>query len=164
MQSVMHESGAVAALDRVQSVAEQIQNDETAVVGTVSPGDVIRQGDLYVVCVTGRMPTQAKLTPTNERQLAPGTSQGSRHVLHGECNVATCATPADAEAVIATIAKVLHPRPVELFPPLIGPIFTTEGQVELTHPEHGNRVLPAGETFVTVYQRAFADEVRRQLD
>jgi hypothetical protein len=37
---------AEKAFVEVQRVAERIKNDETAVVGTVSLGDVIRQGDL----------------------------------------------------------------------------------------------------------------------
>lgn len=146
---------AERALQEVQSDAEKIKNDETAVISTVSKGDVIRQGDVYLVAI-GKKPACAK--PTSNRQLAPGTSQGSRHIVEGECTVYTCLS----DEVIAMIRKVL-PK-ADLHPVLIGPVIETKSQCELTHPEHGNRVLPDGEVFASVYQRAFAEEVRRQLD
>jgi hypothetical protein len=146
---------AERAMQEVQAEAEKIKNDETAVIGTVSKGDVIRQGDIYLVAI-GAKPAHAKAT-TN-RQLAPGSSQGSRHILQGECTVYTC----KPEEVVALIRKSL-PK-ADLHPVLIGPVIETTAQCELTHPEHGNRVLPDGEVFASVYQRAFAEEVRRQLD
>jgi len=148
---------AQKTLARVQTTAEAIRNDETAEVGTVSVGDVIRQGDLYVVAIEG-LPAIVK--PIKNRQLAPGTSQGSRHSLIGDCEI----FEADKDHVMAIITRALAPKKVELHSVLIGPVFRTIGTVELDHPEHGNRILPAGEVFAVVYQRAFADEVRRQLD
>lgn len=148
---------ATQAFEEVRSRAEEIRNDETAAVGTVSPGDVVRQGDLYLVCVTGHLPG-GKFPRTDRRQLAPGTTQGSRHVLQGEAEVLEVPGPEAAQAVRAVLPKA------ELFPELMGPVFKTLGPCELDHPEHGNRVLPAGEAFAVVYQRAFADTVRRQQD
>jgi hypothetical protein len=43
-------------------------------------------------------------------------------------------------------------------------VFRTIGETTVEHPEHGNRVMPAGECFAVVYQRQFGEEVRRQLD
>lgn len=146
---------AERAFAEVREKAERIKNDEPAVVGTVSAGDVVRQGDLYLVALK-RLPEKRKATA--ERQLAPGTSQGSRHVLAGDCEVFT----AEAEDVRGLIAEALPGADVPA--QLVGPVFRTKGEVTVTHPEHGHRTLPAGECFAVVYQRAFADEVRRQLD
>lgn len=143
------------ALRKVQVAAEKIRNDKTASVGTVSLGDVVRQGDVYLVSI-GDLP-KARV-PTTNRQLAPGDSQGSRHVLHGECELYA----ADKSEVLQMIAK--HVSGYAGFDELVGPVFKTLGDVEVSHPEHGNRILPAGEVFAVVYQRAFADEVRRQID
>lgn len=145
---------AERAFAEVQAKAEQIKNDERAVIGTVSPGDVIRQGDIYLVALK-RLPT-GKLT--SERQLAPGNTQGSRHILTGACEVYQC----DPDAMIAAVRKVLPGA--ELYRVLMGPGVKALKECELTHPEHGDRLLPDGECFAVVYQRAFAEEVRRQMD
>ncbi len=147
-----------AAFAKVQKAAEAIRNDETQTVGTVSAGDVIRQGDLYLVAL-GPTPVIGETTPTNERQLAPGTTQGSRHTIDGPAKIGRAADP----RVVATLVNRMV-RGAAVEPELVGPIVQTEGPCTLAHPEHGNFVLPAGETFATIYQRAFADTVRRQFD
>ncbi len=143
------------AMKTVQDVAEAIRNDETALVGTTSLGDVIRQGDVYLVCIK-KLP--AKKKPIQERQLAPGTTQGSRHVLKGEVRIYDC-----DKAELSALIKQANPK-ADVHVELIGPAFETVGEVEVDHPEHGNRVLPPGEVFVTVYQRMFAEKIRRQAD
>lgn len=153
------------ALGAVRAAAERMRNDETATVGTVSAGDVVRQGDLYLVCLSGHEPPKDQLQRTTERQLARGSTQGSRHVLRGRCRIFTAP---DATDLIHRVHAACPPTGDLLVPgrdePLIGPVFRTDGPVEVDHPEHGNRVLPKGEWFATVYQRAFAEEVRRQED
>lgn len=146
---------AERAFQEVQSEAEVIKNDETATIGTVSKGDVIRQGDIYLVAI-GSLPKTRK--QIKERQLAPGTSQGSRHILEGVCNIYQC----NAEEVITLICKAVPNA--DLHAELMGPVIETKSGCELTHPEHGNRILPDGEVFASVFQRAFAEEIRRQLD
>jgi hypothetical protein len=145
---------AEKAFKSVQEQAEQIKNDETQIVGTVSTSDVIRQGDLYLISI-GKLPKSAK--PRKDMQLAPGATQGSRHVVLDGANV----FDAKAEDVSALIQKANGKTiPVEL----IGPVIQTTAPCELDHPEHGNFILPADEVFAVVYQRCFADQVRRQLD
>lgn len=151
----MTKTEAVVAFTEVREIAEQIKNNKPAKVGTVSQGDVIRQGDLYLVAIDS-IPKNAK--PTRERQLAPGTSQGSRHILVGDCEVFTM----DVEQVSKLIKKALPNCDVPTA--LIGPVFRTIGEVTVGHPEHGHRTLPAGECFAVVYQRDFAEEVRRVAD
>ena len=146
---------AQRAMKEVQTTAEKIHNDETAEVGTVSLGDVVRQGDLYLVAIE-RPPDKRKLIIN--RQLAPGTTQGSRHVLLGGCPI----FDGDKQQIMDLI-NIAVGHDVGLATELIGPVFETAMPVEVDHPEHGNRILPAG-VYAVVYQRAFADEVRRQLD
>lgn len=148
---------AANAFLKVQSAAEKIRNDELATIGTVSCGDVVRQGDLYIVAIEGLPNLMGRL---KSPQLAPGNSQGSRHVLLGDFEI----YEPDREHLITLIARALAPRKFESYAPLIGPVFRTIGQCELDHPEHGNRLLPAGECFAVVYQRALGREVRPQLD
>lgn len=151
---------AAAAFTEVKKSGEKIKNDETAVVGTVSAGDVIRQGDLYMVAI-GSLPNGQR---TNQRQLAPGTSQGSRHVIEGDVEI----YDADKTAVIDLVNAACPATRGKLVPrrdePLIGPVFRTVERCQVTHPEHGWRVLPDGEVFAVIFQRQHAEEVRRVQD
>lgn len=147
---------AEKAFRSVQKDAERIRNDERQTIGTVSAGDVIRQGDLYIVAL-GKKPA-FQLEPISERQLAPGTTQGSRHVVSGEAKLFTPDEPAAAELVNRlVVGATVDPR-------LVGPVFLAGSECELQHPEHGDFALPRDEWFLTVYQRAHADDVRRQQD
>jgi len=147
---------AEKALKTVEEVAEKIRSDETETVGTVSPGDVIRQGDLMLVAVK-RLPD--KRTPRTNRQLVVGASIGSRHVIEGEVELFDV-KPEDSMIVV----QEAFGKPLELFAELMGPVFKTVGESILTHPTHGDKILPVGECFAAVHQRQFAEEVRRQLD
>jgi hypothetical protein len=149
---------AASAFRTVRKAAEKIKNDETQTIGTVSPGDVIRQGDLYLVAI-GAAPEIDINGLAAERQLAPGASQGSRHILEGP---ATVFAPRKPQQIADICARLLPGVAVDAA--LVGPVLKTEGECELTHPEHGNFKLPADEYFAVVYQRAFADTIRRQLD
>jgi hypothetical protein len=46
---------------------------------------------------------------------------------------------------------------------LDGPILKSANPIEVDHPEHGNVKLPAG-VYGIVYQRQYADELRRVAD
>lgn len=139
----------------IRRSAEHCDKSQTETIGTASLGDVVRQGDLYLVCVN-RVPVgdRAK-TP----QLAPGDTQGSRHIATGDCTVYAVD---DRAAVAAAINRVVQHAtvPVEL----IGPLVHCTGPTTITHPEHGHKVLPAQSTWAVVYQRQFAEEVRRVQD
>lgn len=150
---------AVAKVDRqiaaIQKSAEKMHAKETALIGTASIGDVVRQGDLYLVCLES-LPPGTK----TRRQLAPGESQGSRHVAEGECCVYQPKEPGAVSRLIATLSR----GAVQVPDALIGPLVECHGETTITHPEHGHRVLPAGSTWAVVYQRAYAEEVRRVQD
>lgn len=142
----------LAALKRSAAKKEKAA---TQVIGTASVGDVIRQGDLYLVCLDA-MPAS---TAAKSTQLAPGATQGSRHVAEGDCVVCK---PANRAAVARRIGEVV--RGAEIPEELVGPLVHCRGESTITHPEHGHKVLPADSVWAVVYQRAFAEEVRRVQD
>jgi hypothetical protein len=133
--------------------AEKIRNDKTEKVSTMSIGDVVRQGDIYITRIAS-LPNSAK--PINDRQLASGTTQGSRHVLKGGSLYS-----ADASELAKLIKSASGATiPVEL----IGPVFVPEADVTIEHPEHGHRILPRECIGAVTYQRAFAGTIRRVQD
>jgi hypothetical protein len=146
--AIQHEIAAVkkSAAKREKSVAE--------VIGTASVGDVVRQGDLYLACLA-RVPVGDR-AKTN--QLAPGETQGQQHVAIGECVV----YQADAGEVAAAINRAVNGASVPS--ELIGPVIHCIGSTTITHPEHGWKVLPAESVWAVVYQRQFAEEIRRVQD
>lgn len=127
----------------------------TETIGTASVGDVIRQGDLYLVCLDAA----PKGTAAKSRQLAPGATQGSRHVAEGDCVVCDPASR-------AAVAKVINAavRGAAVPEELIGPFVHVGSEATITHPEHGHKVLPRDSVWAVVFQRAFAEEVRRVQD
>lgn len=145
---------ASEAFAQVQSSAEAIRNDAFAEIATASPGDVGRQGDVYLVLLD-ELPE--KQGPYAGRQLAPGTTQGSRHVVEGDCELYT------PKAESAT--RILHRLvpATKRFPQILGPTIVAKSPWIERHPEHGDRQWPAGPYQVT-YQRAYADTLRAQRD
>lgn len=137
----------------VKKSAEKMDAAAPAEIGTASAGDVVRQGDLYLVCLTEAVQGKS----LSERQLAPGTTQGSRHVAEGDCRVLDADKSALSSAIRCLCGAAV---PVEL----IGPVVECRGKTTITHPEHGNRTLPAESSWAVVYQRQFAEEIRRVLD
>lgn len=111
-------------------------------IGSPSIEDCVRQGDLYLVCID-KLPEGKE---TKERQLVPGTTQGSRHVLVGDATI---------------VNKISFKGMPEV---LVGPAFHCNGEVTVSHPEHGDKILPEDTTWQCVYQQAYADEIRRVQD
>lgn len=122
---------------------------------TASRGDVVRQGDLYLVCVEDSGVVTKLPKSATELQLAPGTTQGSRHILVGDFTYASQATADEVNACDKRFA--VHQQ-------LVGAKLNLHSDCEITHPEHGNKILPAGSSWIVVYQLALADEIRRQQD
>ncbi len=129
------------AFTKIKDRAESIKSDESHRVETMSVGDSWRQGDLYITRIDG-IPVGAKKSGVR-LQLAPGSTQGSRHVLDSDSGV----TMFDAPNATA----------------LDGPIFQATERRTVTHPEHGDVSFPPG-CYAVTYQRAFADELRAQRD
>lgn len=126
----------------MRSALESFDASKPERIGSPSLGDCVRQGDLYLICIEN-LP---KGKVTSERQLVPGTTQGSRHTLSGDVEIVNEVSFRDLPAV------------------LVGPAFTCKGETTVEHPEHGNKILPKDTTWQCVYQQAYADKVRRVAD
>jgi hypothetical protein len=153
-KTIQPASAARESCRLVAAEAEAIRSDAPAVCNATDPGDVCRQGDVYLTRL-GREPRT--LRPYVGRQLAPGTTQGSRHVVEGRV---TMLVPDEDDAALALGEAVPAARMRRHF---VGPVVLAPAGFTLTHPEHGDRTFPAG-AYLTTYQRAFGDEIRRALD
>jgi hypothetical protein len=146
---------AHTAYAEVLRAAEEIRSDAHETIPTMSPGDVVRQGDLYLTCLEGEPPGGIA---AGTRQLAPGTTRGARHVVEGECDVLRVPV---AQAV-AALRRVVRGASDRQF---LGPVIRARGPVTITHPEHGDRTLPGETCYLVTYQRSWStEEMRRQLD
>jgi hypothetical protein len=130
----MNTTSEVINMIREMAAAEV---SEERFVRVMQIGDVVRQGDLY-------LERAAELSPSkllNTQQLAPGTTQGSRHV-----------------AVGATVYAA------ESKDPLMGPVVVASERWCLAHPEHANISMPSG-TYRARYQRDWlAEQKARVMD
>ncbi len=148
---------AVSVAKQIESVkksVEKMDRRETAIIGAPSAGDVVRQGDLYLICLDAS-PKGKKLAT---RQLAPGTSQGSRHIMDGDCEL----LEVDSSEMAATVNRLV--RGANVPAELIGPAVRCFGDSTATHPEHGWRILPRDTAWAVVFQRDHAEEIRRVQD
>ena len=117
----------------LRQILEEAHSNEAELrwVRTCRPGDEIRQGDVYLY------PTAAPADPGREvssKQLAPGDTPGSRHIVEG--SVLIYAPPAPGV--------------------LQGPLVHAQERFTLTHPEHAHISLPAG-WYEVRYQRDFEE-------
>jgi hypothetical protein len=132
-------------VETVQEQAQKIAKRETQRFPcAASPGDAVRQGDVYITLLE-RVPSGYARHKKWDRQLAPGNTQGSRHVIDS------------AKGVICYI----HPAAGEFD----GPVLSLAQEREITHPEHGNWILPPG-IYGISYQRTqdAMDQQRRVAD
>jgi len=131
---------------------EAIVNDAPKLLESFEVGDAVRQGDLYLIRIKS-MPKSAR--PRGNRQLADGTTQGSRHVLErGE--VFDC----DPEAVARAVKSATK---IDIDERYCGPVIRTASEPtenDLTHPEHGNIGFPADSICAVVFQRSLDAEQR----
>jgi hypothetical protein len=137
----------------VAQEAEKIRNDELAFV-ELDPGSVCVQGDIYLIALDTPLPGK----PYGSRQLAPGTTQGSRHIVEGDCDV-LAVDEGEATKVLNRLVPATKGHRQ-----FVGPMVVAKDAVTIAHPEHGDRTLPAG-TYLVTYQRSYArDEIRRTMD
>lgn len=128
---------AEAILETIQKESERRTEERFA--RTMQTGEWVRQGDVYIV----RLNDDAKTSDTpHVRQLAPGTSKGSRHVVAGK-------------------AKVYAPLGED---PLVGPTIVAKARFVVEHPEHAHVSLPAGRYGVRYQQDIAREERARVLD
>lgn len=133
---------ATELIGQISKTAESVKSDKAHAIPFMDPGDELRQGDLYVTRIA-EVPAGAVKVERPDKQLAPGTTQGSRHCLRSLKSV--------------TLYCIAQPGPLD------GPVIEARRAFWVDHPEHGNRQLPAG-VYAITYQRAFADELRRVQD
>jgi hypothetical protein len=139
-------NSAVAALERVQKTADAKKRAAPIRVGVLAPGDEVRQGDVYFVALN-RVPANAAVIAKPEPQLAPGTTQGSRHIVTAE-SMANCRFHVQNRATV-----------------LDGPVIEVlRAPVEVSHPEHGHVVFDQPGVYAVAYQRQFAEELKRVQD
>lgn len=110
---------------------------------TWSIGDCAHQGDLTLVCIGKLVPGSAK--PRKDRQLAPGSTVGSRHVVEGG-EVFDC-----SPAAIVRLIQDATNRRVDPAPQYIGPVFA--GPCVIRHPQHQDQAFPADTMTAVVFQR-----------
>lgn len=136
---------AVSVLKKIQQAGKRAAKKQKATVHrfpeAASAGDYWRQGDIYLTLLAS-VPKDAQKTEV-VAQLAPGTTQGSRHCV------------SDTSAVEMYLLGT--PTALE------GPVLHVCREVTIQHPEHAHVVLPPGVYHVT-YQRAFAKELQRVAD
>ncbi len=117
-------------------------------------GTVAHQGDLILVRIA-ELPGSAVIR--KDRQLAIGSTQGSRHVL--ETGIPYDCNALDVQAAITDACKRTAPEQK-----YIGPVFQTkDGVAELTHPEHGDHKYVGDMTIAVVYQRNLDSEERERI-
>jgi len=114
----------------VSDASERAVPDVRAILA-IKVGQAVRQGDIYIHRVDEYHPRGAA---ARNRQLAVGTTQGSRHV-------------AEPPAIVYEGAE----RPKWCTGQLLGPLFVVpQGQrCVVSHPEHAHVDLPAGTYQVT---------------
>ncbi|MAX26626.1 MAG: hypothetical protein CMJ19_19200 [Phycisphaeraceae bacterium] len=133
---------SIESLNRVRTAAESIKSDlPQRFPEAASIGDTFRQGDIYIQLLQ-RVPASWRKASIQNPQLAPGTSKGSRHILDSLRDV-TIYEKTNANAIT-------------------GPIIHIFCQRTITHPEHGDVILPPGIYKIT-YQRAFVPPVKRSV-
>ena len=137
-----------------QRKPEAIVNDAAKLHATFEVGDVSHQGDLIIVAIS-KLPASAK--PRANRQLAEGSTHGSRHVL--ERGDVFDTQPAEVvELILAATGLRVDAR-------YVGPVFVSPDEPtanDLRHPEHGDQGFPAKTVCAVVYQRSLDQEEREQ--
>ena len=133
-------------LNTVQSSARTHQNPNTRVVtqdSTLPMGCTIRQGDVMLTRRALGHSDSVKTVPTENRQLAPGDSIGSRHVLRAGPSVFT--------RLEATALQ--------------GPLVEAPNGIYLEHPTHGDIDCRLPGCYEVTYPRDFGVEgLQRRRD
>lgn len=132
--------------EAVERVAKAAADTETRTTRRIEVGSVVHQGDVYLHRVDDGHKRGDKL---GTRQVAVGTTVGSRHVVEG-----------DGVSVFAGVALPAWVTARAEFgaAAYLGPVVVAEESFVLTHPEHAHHALPAG-TYQVTYQ---VDETTRR--
>lgn len=140
---------ALQAHQQIEEFAQSAPAEMRFVPDGMAHPQWVRQGDVYLEAID-KVPADCDQETTN-RQLAPGETRGSRHIIEGNVKL------------FVSSAK----QPVRQFGAgdvLVGPVIVAHERCTLTHPEHAHFSLPAG-TYQSYYQMdARQAERTRSLD
>ncbi len=135
---------ATETMQTIRDHGQQVADDSPRTVGELSQGDHTAQGDVTFVRLD-ELPSNCDRVKNPDRQLAPGTTQGSRHCVR------------ESDMCHVDFYELHNANPLQ------GPVLVLRQPATIEHPEHGDQSLGEGVWFVT-YQRAFARELRRVQD
>lgn len=124
-----HVTNAVEAQELIVEKAKELAVQDKRTVLEIAPGKVVRQGDIYIHCVSGSHKRGQEL---KTRQLALGESMGSRHIAEAPARVYEGLNAPDWART-----------------ELLGPCIVADLPFTITHPEHAHIALPAGVYQVT---------------
>jgi hypothetical protein len=130
-------------LTDIETAAKQKAKPDAVVHEQMAVGEYHRQGDVYLVRVSANY--RGCTIQPQQRQLAPGETQGSRHIIR------------ESDMAHLEFLRIANPTPLD------GPRIKAKKAFTVDHPEHGAVTLPAG-TYDVKYQRQYAQEMRRVAD
>ena len=131
------------SVNKIKTSVEKIKNNKAQMFPeAASVGDFWRQGDVLIELIE-KVPSKAKKINKPNPQVAPGYTKGSRHILNSLDGV--------------TMYSVNGTE-------LDGPIIELKKECTLTHPEHGDVILPSNRIFFITFERQYDEEIRRQAD
>lgn len=138
--------------EAVGLVAKHPADTELRIARRLEIGGVLHQGDVYLHRVADDHP-RGKLLGT--RQVAVGTTIGSRHVMEG-----SGVEVFEGKKLPPSVKVMAWCREQDL----LGPVVVVTQEATLTHPEHAHHRPPtASGTYQVTYQADFATR-RRVMD
>jgi len=117
-------------IDAIHAVIDHAKSPlkEARVIDSIEVGQFVRQGDVYIQ----RIAKADNWKATLNRQLAPGTTLGSRHTVDSSVTVLANPRGARVERLGNDRARCL------------GPQLISESRFTVSHPEHADMSLPGG--------------------
>jgi hypothetical protein len=145
---------ALESFERIRENAKRMPTPRDCSILQV--GDVCRQGDVYILRVGAKSGIASLGAVIESRQLAPGHSNGSRHIVAESPKVAIRKASVD----LAKLEKAYGIRLVDL---QVGPAIEAKEEWSLTHPTHPFCNQFPADIYLTIYQIDFATK-QRALD
>lgn len=137
---------AVKVLDQIQKAAK-INKADDRMVKTWKPGEWVRQGDVYLTCVSEDWPHGKEI---KDHQLAPGTSKGSRHFA--DTGIKVYEGKKIPEGLAERMGQAFGLSADRIGQAVMGPVLEITKRANVTHPEHGDYSLPGGCWAQVTYQ------------
>ncbi len=136
-------NNTIETIQKIQASARSMP--EVRVISQMEIGQVVRQGDIYIERVAA---IEGKGKAVKSRQLAPGTTKGSRHIV------------AESEAVTLWESKPSLKGKAAF---QIGAAIQAKGPVTITHPEHAWIKLDCGNAdYQVFFQADYARKARAE--